>query len=63
MLMRGVCVGLTVSVEWRGAEGTDLRGDLVLIKVGEVLEFGENIFGSGKGLRLTPLPLLSLLSS
>jgi len=56
-----VCVCLTVRVEWRG--GTDLRGDLVLIKVGEVLEFGENIFGSGEGLRLAPLPLLSLLSS
>ena len=42
---------------------TDLRGDLVLIKVGQVLEFGENVFGSGKGLWLAPLPLLSLLPS
>lgn len=42
---------------------SDLGGDLVLVKVGEVLEFGEDIFCSGKGLRLTPLPLLSFLTS
>lgn len=42
---------------------SNLRGDLVLVKVGEVLEFGEDILCSGKGFRLTPLPLLSFLSS
>lgn len=42
---------------------SNLGGDLVLVKVGEVLEFGEDIFCSGKGLRLTPLPLLSFLPS
>lgn len=42
---------------------SDLGGDLVLVKVGEVLEFGEDIFCSGEGLRLTPFPLLSFLST
>ena len=40
-----------------------LRGDLVLVEVGEVLEFGEDILCSWKCLWLTPLPLLSFLSS
>lgn len=35
----------------------------MLVKVGEVLEFGEDILCSGKGFRLTPLPLLSFLPS
>lgn len=42
---------------------SNLGGDLVLVEVGEVLEFGEDILCSGKGLWLTPLPFLSFLSS
>lgn len=42
---------------------SNLGGDLVLVEVGEVLEFGEDILSSGKGLRFTPLPLLSFLPS
>lgn len=45
------------------ASWSDLGGDLVLVKVGEVLEFGEDIFCGGKGFRLAALPLLSFLSS
>lgn len=33
----------------------------MLVKVGEVLEFGKYIFSSRKCFRLTPLPLLSFL--
>lgn len=40
-----------------------LGGDLVLVKVGEVLELREDVLCCGKGLRLSPLPLLSLLPS
>lgn len=42
---------------------SNLRGDLVLIKMGEVLEFGEDVLCCGEGLGLTPLPLLSFISS
>lgn len=41
----------------------DLGGDLVLVKVGEVLKLGEDVLCGGEGLRLTPFPLLSLLPS
>lgn len=40
-----------------------LGGDLMLVKVGEVLEFGKDIFCSRKGLWLTLFPFLSLLAS
>lgn len=39
-----------------------LGGDLMLVKVGEVLEFGENIFSSWKGLRFTLFPFLTFLA-
>lgn len=42
---------------------SNLRGDLVLVEVREVLKLRENVLSSGKGLWLTSLPLLSLLSS
>lgn len=35
----------------------------MLVEVGEVLEFGEDIFCGGEGFWLTPLPLLSFLPS
>lgn len=41
----------------------DLGGDLVLVKVGEVLKLGEDVLCGGEGLRLAPFPLLSLLAS
>lgn len=50
----------TVQVEMLCA---DLGGDLVLVKVGEVLKLGEDVLCSGEGLWLTPFPLLSLLAS
>lgn len=40
-----------------------LGGDLMLVKVGEVLEFGEDVFCSRKGLWLTLFPFLSFLTS
>lgn len=39
-----------------------LGGDLMLVKVGEVLEFGKDIFSSGKGLWFTLFPFLSFLA-
>lgn len=39
-----------------------LGGDLMLVKVGEVLEFGEDIFSSRKGLWFALFPLLTFLA-
>lgn len=39
-----------------------LGGDLMLVKVGEVLEFGEDIFSSWKGLWFTLFPFLTFLT-
>lgn len=39
-----------------------LGGDLMLVKVGEVLEFGEDIFSSWKGLWFTLFPFLTFLA-
>ena len=55
--------GFQHALKYHLAFCSNLGGDLVLVKVGEVLEFGEDILCSGKGLRLTPLPLLSFLPS
>lgn len=40
-----------------------LGGDLMLVEVGEVLEFGEDVFRGRKGLRLALFPFLPFLAS